>query len=147
LAPRLVYCCISLLGGVTMVVMDVVHEFATEVTVSHHVPLPSGTTGMDGIKTALEILHDAGLVHWDLRRLNLVAVERGDGRMGAMLLDFDWVDEEGQVCYPATMDDEIVRAPGAEAAGPIKYLYDLQMYKQTGCCGLTHHFGGCLHLT
>ncbi|KAH9847048.1 hypothetical protein C2E23DRAFT_863651 [Lenzites betulinus] len=87
LAPQL-HCCMPLLGGIMVVVMDVVRGHDAIATIDHNAPLPSST--VDEVKTALETLHNAGLVHGDLRRPNIVAVERGPGRMGAMLIDFDW---------------------------------------------------------
>ncbi|KAL1938443.1 hypothetical protein VTO73DRAFT_11683 [Trametes versicolor] len=128
LAPRL-HACVPLLGGVTMVVMDIVPGFEDNVSLDKSAQLPSET--MDDIKTALEVLHGAGLVHGDVRRPNVVAVPRGDsGQMGAMLIDFDWAGENGKVLYPSRLNPDVDWAQGAQPGYPIQREHDWEMWRK-----------------
>jgi serine/threonine protein kinase len=48
------------------------------------------------LRTAIQILHDAGFVHGDLREPNILVAGSGDMK----IIDFDWCGKEGEVCYP-----------------------------------------------
>lgn len=128
LAPRL-HACVPLLSGVTMVVMDIVPGFEDNVSLDKSAQLPSET--MDDVKTALEVLHGAGLVHGDVRRSNVMAVPRGDsGQMGAMLIDFDLAGENGNVLYPSRLNPDVDWAQGAQPGYPIQREHDWEMWRR-----------------
>ncbi|KAI0750492.1 hypothetical protein C8Q74DRAFT_1361750 [Fomes fomentarius] len=126
LAPKL-HACVRLLGGVTMVVMDIVPGYDNAATKYRHRELPAEVFGE--VSMAVELLHDAGLVHGDLRRPNVMAVEREPGRMGAMLLDFNWAGEDGEVRYPALLNQrgQIDWADGVRPGRPIRMQHDKDM--------------------
>lgn len=50
------------------------------------------------------ILHGDGLVFGDLRSINVVVVEKGDGEMHRMLVDFDWCGRENVERYSAGLN-------------------------------------------
>jgi hypothetical protein len=54
--------------------------------------------GREHIRARLVELHQANLVHGDVRDVNIMV--RKDGKPGLMLVDFDWSGIIGQVCYP-----------------------------------------------
>lgn len=121
LAPKL-HRCVPLLGGVTMVVMDIAPGFDDFETTQVNFKLPSAT--LADIRTAVAELHSAGLVHGDVRRPNVVAAQRGDGEIGGMLIDFDWAGEEGRVRYPAALNGGLGWASGVHAGSLIKCAHD-----------------------
>jgi hypothetical protein len=51
------------------------------------------------IRSAVKVLHGAGLVFGDLR-LTTIVIDTTGGREGALLTDFDWVGLHGQAQYP-----------------------------------------------
>lgn len=65
-------------------------------------------------------------MHGDLRRPNIMTLERERVRMGAMLLDFNWAGENGQVRYPALLNQsEIAWADGVKPGGPIRIQHGM----------------------
>ena len=61
---------------------------------------------LDDVKLAIKGLHDAGLVFGDLRRPNiLITKQPGDDREHAVLVDFEWVGQDGQARYPALLNN------------------------------------------
>ncbi|RDX52139.1 hypothetical protein OH76DRAFT_1554323 [Lentinus brumalis] len=96
LAPKLHFC-VPLLGGVTMVGMDIVPGGASVNAASEYprASLPRGV--VQDVSSALEVLHALGR---PVHRHNVMVVKR-EGRAGAMLVDFYWAGEDGRVRYPA----------------------------------------------
>lgn len=124
LAPKLHFCA-ELAGGVTMVVMDLVPGESAFYPYRHK-ELPS--TIMEDMEQAVAVLHSAGLVHGDLRRSNVVVCERAGGKVGGMLIDFDWAGVDGQVCYPILLNrSDIVWADGVRPGGRIRAIHDTEM--------------------
>ncbi|CDO71504.1 hypothetical protein BN946_scf184910.g3 [Trametes cinnabarina] len=134
LAPKL-YACVRLLGGVTMVVMELLPEKNTAASLPYtSSPLP--TRMLNDVKTALEVLHAKKLVHGDIRRPNIIPVYRDlavgdpdDFMTGAMLVDFDWAGEEGKVYYPILLNPDIGWAEGVEGGRAIKAAHDWEMWR------------------
>ncbi|CDO77909.1 hypothetical protein BN946_scf184692.g7 [Trametes cinnabarina] len=128
LAPEL-HACFRLVGGTTMVVMGIVpgkvSAASTQYTGS---PLPHSM--MRDVETALTVLHREGLVHGDVRRPNIMAVTRGGGETGAMLVDFDWAGENGKVFYPMMLNPDVAWAQGVETGQAIKPEHDWSMVRQ-----------------
>jgi hypothetical protein len=141
LAPTLHYCS-QVVGGVFMVVMDLVndrdayHQF-------RYRAVPQ--TVLDDVKRALEILHDTQLVYGDMRRPNIMVVkkpksrdndsegeEEGEGEWRGLLVDFDWSGEVGVVKYPPTLNTSggIKWAEGVEPGTEIKRKHDVDMLEK-----------------
>ncbi|KAI0069913.1 hypothetical protein K474DRAFT_1564773, partial [Panus rudis PR-1116 ss-1] len=125
LAPKL-HLCIPLLGGVTMVVMDLVSA-KTAADMYPRAMLPDSV--MEDVNAALEMLCEKKLVHGDIRRPNILCCEHGNGRAGAMLIDFDWSGVDGEVTYPALLNrsGEITWAAGVHPGAPIVAQHDEEM--------------------
>jgi serine/threonine protein kinase len=71
--------------------------------------------------------HDQNFVHGDIRDSNLL-VRTEDGKLQMKLIDFDWGGREGEVHYPALINDRTVHRPLAVVGGQlIKREHDLQM--------------------
>ncbi|KAI0319419.1 hypothetical protein OF83DRAFT_1170250 [Amylostereum chailletii] len=136
LAPKLHHH-IPLESGWRMIVMDRVD--------GEH---PSNGTVLDedslhDVQLALTTLHSNGYVYGDLRRPNIMLLRRAlptscvpvEGARGAaMLIDFDWVAQEGDKdsCYPAVLDDlgAIQWAKGVVRSGVMRRDHDLAMLEQ-----------------
>lgn len=103
-APEL-YVCESVVGGREMVVMERVKGRR----MCDH-PLNSLPRSVfEDIARALDILHCGKLVFGDLRDTNVMILEdASEGRIGAKLIDFDWVGERGKAFYPALVNADIV---------------------------------------
>ncbi|CDO71503.1 hypothetical protein BN946_scf184910.g2 [Trametes cinnabarina] len=131
LAPKL-HACVRLLGGVTMVVMELLPENQTAASCPY-VTRPFLPRMMEDVKTALEVLHAKRLVHGDIRRPNIIPVRRDPENpveiiTGAMLVDFDWAGEEGKVYYPILLNPDIGWAEGVEGGRAIKAEHDWEMW-------------------
>lgn len=137
LAPALHFCS-ELVGGVTMVVMDlVIARNAHSEFRYHHQP----QTVLDDVKRGLERLHNAQLVHGDVRRANILVMKSTsrDGQSSkeewrGQLIDFDWSGNFATVTrpgvrYPPTLNTggEIQWARGVEPGGEIRPNHDLEM--------------------
>jgi serine/threonine protein kinase len=137
LAPAL-YFCSELVGGITMVVMDlVIARNAHSEFRYHHLP----QTVLDDVKRGLERLHNAQLVHGDVRRANILVVKSTsrDGQSSkeewhGQLIDFDWSGNFTTmtwpgVRYPPTLNTggAIKWASGVEPGGEIRLNHDLEM--------------------
>jgi hypothetical protein len=90
--------------------------------------LPS--TVLDDVKLAVEKLHEAELVHGDIRRFNIMVVKsRGkcEEEWRGLLMDYDWVGPVGEAAYPPmlTIFEEIDWAEGVAPAGEIEKKHDL----------------------
>ncbi|QRV79743.1 hypothetical protein RhiJN_07758 [Ceratobasidium sp. AG-Ba] len=112
-------------GGYHLVIMERIGSGSLYGWVKSHVgelePL------RQDVEKALKILHEADLVFGDLRAPNVVVSESDAGRPSGMLVDFDWCGREGEVRYPAAMNEEIDWATGAEAGGLITKQHDMEM--------------------
>lgn len=103
LAPTL-HACVPVCGGLKMVVMDRVKgKTARVIGANGEELLPS--TVYDDVKKAIEVLHESNFVFGDLRPNNIMCVSSDDGRMGGVLVDFDWVGQAGVSRYPTIFND------------------------------------------
>lgn len=75
------------------------------------------------LRRAIDILHDNGFVHGDLRRPN-VLIQNDQVK----LIDFDWSGKEGEVKYPETMSMEHGWHPDVRRCGPIEKVHDEYMF-------------------
>lgn len=75
------------------------------------------------LRRAIDILHDNGFVHGDLRRPN-VLIQNDQVK----LIDFDWSGKEGEVKYPETMSMEHGWHPDVRRCGPIEKVHDEYMH-------------------
>ncbi|QRV94387.1 kinase domain protein [Ceratobasidium sp. AG-Ba] len=82
------------------------------------------------VEKALKILHEADLVFGDLRAPNVIVSECDSVRPRGMLVDFDWCGREGEVRYPAAMNEKIGWATGAEAGALIMRQHDRDMLER-----------------
>ena len=74
-----------------------------------------------GLQAAVQLLHQAGFVHGDLRSNNILVVS-GTVR----IIDFEWADVAGEAAYPLFMNHIDVEWPdGARDGQPIKQEHDL----------------------
>ncbi|KAI8972422.1 hypothetical protein BD414DRAFT_218607 [Trametes punicea] len=126
LAPRL-HACVPLVGGVTMVVMDIVPGGKTAWEESRKGSLPDSL--IDDIETALHVLGREGLVHGDVRSPNVVLADRADGKTGGMLIDFDWAGKDGEVRYPSLLNKSVEWQQGVEDGKPIRSEHDWEMWR------------------
>ncbi|KAL5513844.1 hypothetical protein ACEPAG_2605 [Sanghuangporus baumii] len=127
LAPALHFC-EPIRGGLYMVVMDYVKEVAANDSAGK-IPCEA----YNDVVKAIKLLHENDLVFGDLRRPNLLVVDRTNkGRKGVLLVDFDWCGKDGDAKYPDTLNDtgEIDWAVGVERNGPMKKEHDLYRLKR-----------------
>ncbi|RDX51830.1 hypothetical protein OH76DRAFT_1346295, partial [Lentinus brumalis] len=132
-APAL-HACVPVCGDVQMVVMDRVHGKMAWCAERKQELLPR--TVYDDVKSAIKLLHDNNLVFGDLRSPNVMCVPKSEpeleGRMGAMLVDFDWAGEAGRTRYPAVFNDGLPDfwATGAERCGLMYPEHDLHLLEK-----------------
>lgn len=119
-------------GGFYMVVMDDIGEEYIDLHtfVDDHPEILSSsayTTLKENIARFLEEMHQAGWVHGDLRRTNVMVKKSGlDGSF--LLIDFDWSGKNQEVVYPSFVNKVDVRRPvGADDGEPILALHDIEM--------------------
>ena len=55
------------------------------------------------VQEKVRFLHDAGFVHGDIRRMNIVI--KKNGKAGTHLTDFDWTGRIGTTTYPITIKE------------------------------------------
>ncbi|RPD54184.1 hypothetical protein L227DRAFT_589055 [Lentinus tigrinus ALCF2SS1-6] len=81
------------------------------------------------VKSRLQLLHDRGFVHGDVRDVNvLVRNEDAPGnRPNILIVDWDWSGALGAVKYPRGINMELARPLDARAGEPIKPEHDLWM--------------------
>ena len=83
--------------------------------------------GREHIRARLVKLHQANLVHGDVRDVNIMV--RKDGKLGVMLIDFDWSGIIGQVCYPININKMDLWQPDDVSDGLlIKSDHDIAMF-------------------
>ncbi|KAI8972444.1 hypothetical protein BD414DRAFT_531637 [Trametes punicea] len=66
------------------------------------------------VETALTVLGRKGVVHGDVRRPNVVLIDRADGKTGGMLIDFDWADQSGEYSHAVFGGDSDVLSATSE---------------------------------
>ncbi|KAH8924591.1 hypothetical protein BT69DRAFT_1349368 [Atractiella rhizophila] len=112
-------------GGWFMVVMDLLsdedyHRFDIKT---------ASPTDLDGINGMLDELHQRGLVHGDVRDVNLLVSQSDPVRV--MLVDFDWAGKMGEVKYPMNVNrKDMWRPEGAVDGALIKAEHDMSMLDQ-----------------
>ncbi|KAL7277910.1 hypothetical protein ACG7TL_008860 [Trametes sanguinea] len=126
LAPRL-YACAPLVGGAIMVVMAIVPGGNTAWKQYGLGPLPDSV--VRDIEGALKVLEQKGLVHGDVRRPNVVTIQRVDGTTGGMLIDFDWSGKHGEVYYPSLLNQDVSWQQGIAPGQPIRSEHDWEMWR------------------
>ncbi|KXN88669.1 hypothetical protein AN958_06213 [Leucoagaricus sp. SymC.cos] len=144
LAPQLLSVT-QLCAGILMVIMDFIDcrnalaEFDTKA-------LPPRV--LQDVKTALNILHDAGFVFGDLRRPNILVIRKSAQNTSeivavsekreseavewrAMLTDFDWAGRAGQDRYPSDINDVDIMWPlGVMGGSTMEKEDDWKMYER-----------------
>ncbi|KAH9039480.1 hypothetical protein EDB83DRAFT_2228374 [Lactarius deliciosus] len=125
-APELFFC-ERIQGGVTVVIM----KFITGQNAHYHrfkdsKLLPPDI--LDDVKSAVRVLHDAGIVFGDLRRPNIVIDTTGE-RDRALLVDFEWAGQDGQARYPTLLNNtgQITWATGVKRHGIMRKEHDIEM--------------------
>jgi hypothetical protein len=100
-----------LYGGWFMAIM----EYLDPETYEHLKPRTDNTDRLVAeVKLAVEVLHEGGYVHGDIRRGNTMTRRHWSYEKGAknvLLIDFDWAGLEGQARYPANINYETIRRP------------------------------------
>jgi serine/threonine protein kinase len=80
----------------------------------------------DKLSDIIELYHQAGFVHGDLRAPNIIISNHGP-----VLLDFDWAGESGVVTYPRVLNHKDILWPeGVDINEPILPEHDIFMLKQ-----------------
>ncbi|GJJ10958.1 hypothetical protein Clacol_005187 [Clathrus columnatus] len=79
------------------------------------------------ISSCLELLHGAGMVHGDIRDVNILV--KKDDLSQVRIVDFDWADKEGEARYPKFVNvaPDVGRPKEVEAFGIIKADHDNYM--------------------
>ncbi len=123
-APKL-HACIPVCGGLKMVVMDRVQgQNAYAWRAERRCKLPPAV--YEGVRSAIELLHQAGFVFGDLRLSNIMLTPDGH----VMLVDFDWAGKADEARYPATLNDSwTFWAPGVERYAIMCMEHDLHLLK------------------
>ena len=81
------------------------------------------------VTEAIRTLHEGGLVHGDVRDVNIIVEEESD-YLRVHLLDFDWAGKESEAKYPLFLNNRsIKRHPGAVGNCPILKSHDEYMLK------------------
>jgi hypothetical protein len=120
-APKLWFCEVAESVGMFVVVMD----FVEGRRVDNDKPrLPKEVLGP--LQSTISALHNAKLVHGDLRGPNVI-VSEGKGGKRTMLLDFDWAGEEGEVFYPADINMQLTWHGDVKPGALIKREHDIFM--------------------
>ena len=119
IAPRL-HEVVLLQGGWRMVIMDYLDEHAFTCI------SPSDKHLKANILKAIDILHGGGLVHGDVRGVNMMKSTK-NGETVIMLLDFDWAGKDGEVQYPGVMNLSVNRPSGVIRGGLIQMDHDVAM--------------------
>jgi hypothetical protein len=82
------------------------------------------------VLSAVERMHGLGIVHGDLRAMN-IKVQKGTWTDGACswdvrFIDLDWAGNEGEAMYPWNLNNHVPRAEGAVAGGVILASHDTE---------------------
>ena len=76
-----------------------------------------------GLKRALDLLHDKGLVFGDLRPPNVMVTKAHEVK----LIDFNWAGEKGQAKYPYLISPGVDWPEGVKALAVMEANHDLEM--------------------
>ncbi|KAF8872180.1 hypothetical protein CPB84DRAFT_1799876 [Gymnopilus junonius] len=109
-------------AGWKMVVMDTLDE---EYQAFKKGSLPVGAEKY--LKERLVELHQANFVHGDVRDVNIMV--RKDGKLGFMLVDFDWSGVIGEVRYPMNVNKSLWRPDDVSDGLLIKAKHDIAMFE------------------
>ncbi|CAG8827639.1 23194_t:CDS:2 [Gigaspora margarita] len=127
-APKLLHISKEVVDGFYMVVMDYVKAkplYNCSNSLSHD----ECKTVFEDIEEAISKLHKQNIVFADLRDSNIL-VNKSQGQCQGMLIDFDWVGEEGIECYPSFMNHEFINwPPGAEDKKQLSREHDTHWLK------------------
>lgn len=122
-APKL-YTSVPVIGKREMVVMERVNGKPMCKFKRNSLP----PTVFEDVKKALKILHGAGLVFGDLRDTNVMVLAKdSEGRIGAKLIDFDWVGVAGSAAYPNQVNAVFIGrefSPDVRGLGLISLAHD-----------------------
>ena len=130
-APKLWFCKEEESVGMFVVVMDFIEGCRVDDDKPH---LPEKV--LEPLRGAIFALHDAGLVHGDLRGPNVI-VSEGSGGKHAMLLDFDWGGKEGDVFYPADINMQLTWHGDVKPGMLIHREHDMFMLGRWASAGKT----------
>jgi hypothetical protein len=79
------------------------------------------------IRRVLQVLHDGGFVHGDIRDVNMMTRHQWSSEETArnvLLLDFDWAGRQGATEYPPNLNPEVDRHEGAKEGALITQEHD-----------------------
>ena len=130
-APKLWFCDEVECVGMFVVVMEFVEGRCLDDDKPY---LPEKV--LEPLRGAISALHDAELVHGDLRGPNVI-VSEGSGGKHAMLLDFDWGGKEGDVFYPADINMELTWHGDVKPGTLIRREHDMFMLGRWASAGKT----------
>jgi hypothetical protein len=88
-------------GEWKMIVMEYMRDYTCLGELPAGIPIPGAV--YDAIMNAVQILHNAGYVHGDLRRANILYRENRAGADIA-LVDFDWAAKVEEAVYPGFLN-------------------------------------------
>jgi serine/threonine protein kinase len=129
-APKL-FAVEDLSGGWLMVVMEYLERDSYMVLVGLSKDARSSFAA--GVTEAVEILHQGGFMHGDIRDANTMVARDWDQEKGVQnvkLVDFDWAGREGETKYPPNVNYwAIARPMGAKDGLPVERDHDLEMIK------------------
>ncbi|KAI0720807.1 hypothetical protein C8T65DRAFT_735744 [Cerioporus squamosus] len=95
--------------------------------------LPEGVHGV--VERAVKLLHDAGMVHGDIRLGNILIADAGDkDDVGTRvkILDFDWAGEAGTARYPLHLSEVVNWPVGVADYALITKAHDVEMARRLG---------------
>lgn len=102
-----------------MVIMDLLEGYKML-----HQCAPLQPSVLQAMEKELQVLHEAGYVHGDIRDTNIMASENDPKKF--MFIDFDWAGKVGEVRYPVGVNfTEIIR-PSRARDGELINIYDDQ---------------------
>ena len=81
------------------------------------------------VRAKLELLHQGGFVHGDVRDVNVLVRNEGApaGSPDILIVDWDWAGRAGEVVYPRNINTQLARPEEALAAEVIKAEHDVWM--------------------
>lgn len=127
-APEL-YAVEKLPGGWFMVVMEYLKIDSYQMLAALH--KDERGSFKTGVSKAVEVLHEGGFVHGDIRDANTMVAQDWDDENGAQnvkLVDFDWGGRDGNTTYPPYVNyTEISRPMGAKDGELVTKDHDLEM--------------------
>lgn len=124
LAPQLYYCS-RIAGGLYMIVMKRACGIEAHLY-EQGISMPSRLT--KELECAVRLLHQADIVHGDLRLTNILITDEDNPHI--VVIDFDWAGVAGKDRYPPSLNDryesngELRWAPGVERYGVMMVEHD-----------------------